>query len=104
MAYSVSQRSREMGIRLALGARSADVVRLVLRHGGRLVLAGVLTGLAGAFALTRLASSLLFGVSATDPLTFAVMTLALALVALLACYFPARRASRVDPAVALRND
>lgn len=104
MAYSVSQRSREMGIRLALGARSADVVRLVLRHGGRLVLAGVLTGLAGAFALTRLASSLLFGVSATDPPTFAVMTLALALVALLACYFPARRASRVDPAVALRND
>jgi len=102
MAYSVAQRTREMGIRLALGARGPQVVRLVLASAGRLIAAGVAIGLAGAFAVTRLLASLLFGVSATDGQTFVLATSILAAVALLACYLPARRASRVDPVVALR--
>jgi len=104
MAYAVAQRTREMGIRLALGARAGDVLRIVLASGTRLIAVGVVLGLAGAVALTRLVSSLLFGVSATDAPTFAVMTLVLAIVAMLACYLPARRASRVDPVIALRNE
>jgi putative ABC transport system permease protein len=104
MAYAVAQRTREMGIRIALGARGRDVVGLVLGGGGRLIAVGVVAGLLGAFALTRLLASLLFGVSATDLPTFGVMTLLLAAVALLACYLPARRASRVDPVVALRSE
>jgi putative ABC transport system permease protein len=104
MAYAVAQRTREMGIRMALGARGSDVRHLILASGMRLILLGVIVGLAGAVGLTRLASSLLFGVSATDPLTFGMMTLVLTAVALLACYLPARRASRVDPVVALRSE
>jgi len=104
MAYAVAQRTREMGIRMALGARGSDVVQMMLASGARLIVIGIVAGLAGAVALTRLAANLLFGVSATDPLTFGMMTLVLGAVALLACYLPARRASRVDPVVALRSE
>jgi ABC-type antimicrobial peptide transport system permease subunit len=104
ISYSVAQRTQELGIRIALGAQSHDVITLVVGNGMRLVLMGIAIGLAGAFALTRWMASLLFGVSATDPLTFAVIALLLALVALLACWIPARRATKVSPMVALRHD
>jgi putative ABC transport system permease protein len=104
MAYSVTRRTQEIGVRMALGAQSIDVIGLVLRHGMRLAVTGLILGLAGAFGLTRLIAGLLYGVSATDPLTFAVAPILLLLVALLACWIPARRAMRVDPMEALRYE
>jgi predicted permease len=102
MAYSVSRRTREIGVRVALGADTGDVRRMILRQGLRTILAGVAIGAVGSLALTRTVRSLLFGVSANDPLTFVAVTPILVGAALLACYFPARRATRVDPVVALR--
>jgi predicted permease len=104
MAYAVSKRTHEMGLRIALGAHPSQVLVLILRQGLRLVCAGLLLGVLGALALTRLMTSLLFGTSATDPLTFAGVAILLALVAAAACYIPARRAMGVDPLVALRYE
>jgi len=102
MAYLVNQGTRELGIRIALGASNRDILNLVIRQGMMLAISGVLTGLAAAFLLTRLMQSLLFGVGATDPITFAGIPLLLATVTLLACYIPAQRAARTDPLISLR--
>jgi putative ABC transport system permease protein len=104
MSYGVAQRTRELGLRIALGATSRDALKLIIGQGMKLVALGLALGMGGALAVGRLMANLLFGVSATDPLTFAVIAFLLAFVALLACYIPARRATKVDPMVALRNE
>jgi putative ABC transport system permease protein len=104
MSFVTRQRTHEIGVRVALGAKTSDVARLVLGQGFRIAMIGTLIGAAAAFALTRLMTSLLFGVAANDPVTFVVVMLLLPFVALLACYLPARRAMKVDPLVALRYE
>ena len=104
LSYSVSQRTHEIGVRMAVGARRRDVLKLVMGQGARLAAVGLAAGVLGALALTRLMASLLFGVTATDPATFATVALLMMAVALLACFVPARRAMRVDPMVALRHE
>jgi predicted permease len=102
ISHLAVQRTHEIGVRMALGAQSRDVMRLVVGEGARMAILGVTAGIAGAFGLTRLMANQLFGVTAHDPLTFLVVAILLTLVALLACYLPARRAVRIDPGVALR--
>jgi len=104
MSYTVSQRTREIGLRMALGAQTGEVLKLILLQGMKLAALGAGIGLLISLALTRLAKNLLFGVSQTDPLTFGTIVLLLMSVALLACYFPARKAIKVDPIVALRQE
>jgi ABC-type antimicrobial peptide transport system permease subunit len=104
LSFLVSNRTREIGIRLALGAQRTDVLRSVLGEGAKLSLAGIVLGLAGAFAVMRVLSGELYGVGAADPLTFCSVAILVAVVALTACYVPARRAMRVDPVVALRYE
>ena len=104
LSYSVSRRTREIGVRMALGAKRADVLRLFVGQGMALVFFGLVFGLVAAFALTRFVSSLLFGISNTDFITFAGVALGLVIVGLFACYLPARRATKVDPVIALRSE
>jgi putative ABC transport system permease protein len=104
MAYSVAQRTQEIGVRMALGARPLHVLRLVFKQSLVMLLIGAVIGLAGAFALTRLMRTLLFEITATDPLTYVSVIGLLTIVALLACYIPARRAAKVDPLIALRYE
>jgi putative ABC transport system permease protein len=104
MAYSFTQRTHEIGIRIALGAQRMDILRMTVGEGMQLVLVGVVIGLIGAASLTRFVRSMLFDVSSADPITFAAISATLAGVAFLACYIPARRATRVDPLIALREE
>jgi len=104
LSYLVTQRRREIGIRMALGADRASVLRMVLSQGLRLTVLGVLAGLSGAFAMSRVLGSLLFGVKPTDPLTIAAVVGLISAVALAACYLPARGATKVDPMLVLRED
>jgi putative ABC transport system permease protein len=104
ISFFVGQRTREIGIRIAMGAQRRDILRLVVNEGLSLTLTGIVVGLAAAFALTRFLGTLLYGVSATDPLDFTAVAALFAGVALAACYIPARRAMRVDPMVALRHE
>jgi ABC-type antimicrobial peptide transport system permease subunit len=104
IAHSVVLRTQEIGIRMSLGAERSDILRLILREGAHLAITGVLIGVAVSLAVTRLMSSLLFGISSTDPLTFVAVAALLTAVALLASYIPARRAMRVDPLVALKYE
>jgi putative ABC transport system permease protein len=104
ISYSVTQRTQEVGVRMALGARPGDVIRLILKQGLTLTLIGVGAGALGAIAAARAMSGLLYGVTATDPATFVAISLLLAIVAMLACYLPARRAARVEPMAALRRE
>jgi putative ABC transport system permease protein len=104
MSYGVTQRRQELGIRMALGARPGDILSLVLRRGMKLTLIGIALGLMGAFASTRLLRDMLFGIKPVDPLTFAAMTLLLMCISLVACFLPARRATKVDPMNVLRSE
>ena len=104
LSYLVTQRTREIGVRIALGAQPRDVLRVILGHGMRLVFSGIALGTVGAIVLTRWMASFLYDVKPTDPFTFSAVALLLVMTAILACYFPARRAMRVDPMVALRHE